>query len=920
MPRRSLSMRRSTSSHGSPWWVRSRRPIAALSVAVVVLSLPAIAAMAQDTSRAARPDTVRSDTTVRRRRPRPPTPLPEVEVRASPDGPQRPLVDRVGATTGGALDSLDLRALPTDGRDPLALAFTIPGVAQATGFFDTAPILSIDGQNSLYTQYFIDGLDNNEGVLGGPRVDLPIDALSLVDVRANAYGVDLGRSSNGVVNYITRSGTDTWHGDAFIEGRPGHGFDAPSVRPVPDVNTTLPGPLAASFRRMQAGGAGGGPVVRGKTHVFGAFEYSDESQDQPIVTSGFTGGVGSAERVKYKAFARLDQTWSSSEQTTVRIGYSNEDFIGNGGGYVVPEADNVQHRIGAIYALSHRSGAADGALTNIASAQVATYHWFYPPSRSALTEPTVLLMNAADDAVEAQLGSSPFQYDEHETQVNLRDMIQWHTGAHRLQLGGDMVGGTFRLRGSQTSYGGFYTIVDSGGIHQTGRYLSIGDIPAGYPVQSWAIDARPQRVDAAQTVVGAFVQDQWRAGRRLTVIYGVRWDYDDLTSHGAGQPDFTAVQPRASFNWAVTPASALRGGAGIYAGKLPYTIYSDALQFGPSGATPVLYNGTQAGGTVTYGAPPPPASVNGSIATQPPREIRSLFALGLKSPRSYQATLGYQVAVARTWGLSVDGVMSYTFDLPRLWDVNADPYQLEPSDVEGSATAPKTTGFGDQLRPMTPQNGSFRSHTTTNTGGTSHYFGLYTTLRHQLRDNWTADLTWVWSHAQDNTEDINFAATQGNNFAAEWADAINDRRHKIDLRTTYTLLDHLQLSGIADYQTGQPMNWVSGLDLTGAGPAYGDGFVRNTDRYYGIGRNAGRLPDAFVVNLGVGYLVTIARQGVELRADALNVLNRVNESGFPSGLAGVDPRTQIGMPGRDPVVYAIAGPPRQIQLAVRYRF
>src|SRR6185437_9720884 len=114
--------------------------------------------------------------------------------------------------------------------------------------------------------------------------------------------------------------------------------------------------------------------------------------------------------------------------------------------------------------------------------------------------------------------------------------------------------------------------------------------------------------------------------------------------------------------------------------------------------------------------------------------------------------------------------------------------------------------------------------------------------------------------------------------------------------------------------------WVSGLNLTGAGPAYGDGFVRNTDRYYGVGRNSGRLPDAFVINASIGYLVAIGHRGIEVTADVLNLLNRVNESGFPSGLAGIDPRTQIGTPGRAPVVYTLAGPPRQIQLAMRYHF
>lgn len=873
----------------------------------------------QDSAQVKQADSSVADTGRGRPRRKKAATLSGVTILGSQGAVQRPLVDHAGATTGGALDTYELQTLPTDGREPSALAFTIPGVAQATGFFDTAPVLSLDGQNSLYTQYYIDGLDNNEGVLGGPRVDLPIDALSLFRVRVNTYGADIGRSSNGVVEASTRSGTDAWHGDAFVEGRPGHSFDAKPPVAIPDVNSLQPNTLAAGFRRFQVGGAAGGPIVVGKTRLSAAGEYSSETQDQPIATPGFAGGVGSAERVKYKGFLRLDQTWSPTQFTTIRAAYSDENFLGRGGGYVVPEADNVQHRIGGSYAITHRSGRGDGGLTNTASVQLATYHWFYPPTGSALSEPTVLLL-ARDGTPEAQVGSSPFQYDEREIQINLKDVLERQYGAHRGQLGADMIGGTFRLRGDQTSFGGFYTITDTGGIHQSGRYVSIADIPKGYPVQSWSVDGQPQKVSAAQTVIGAFAQDQWRTTPDLVLTYGVRWDFDDITSHGAGSPDLTAIQPRAALNWSVTPRSALRVGAGVYAGKLPYTVYSDALQFGPGGSTPVFFPGAQSGGTITFGNPPSASTVAGAFSSQQPREIRALFARGLKSPRSYQGSIGYQIELASTWGLSIDGAVSYTFNLPRLWDLNADSYELQAGDVQANPTAGKTTTFGDTLRPRLPQPGSFRAHTTTDAGGTSHYFGLYTTVRHQLRDNWAAELTWVWSHVQTSTEDINFAATQGNNFAAEWADGVNDRRHKIDLRTTYTVADRLQLSGVAGYQTGQPINWVSGLNLTGAGPAYGDGFVRNIDRYYGVARNSGRLPTAFTINAGASYLLVISRRVVELRADGFNLLNHVNESGFPSGLAGVDPRTQIGTPGRSSITYLIAGPPRQIQLSARYHF
>lgn len=105
----------------------------------------------------------------------------------------RPLLNTENAETGGTIEAVELRALPTDARDPLRLAFNVPGVSQSTGFFGDAPPLTIHGDNGLYTRYTLDGLDNNEGFLGGPRVQLPIGALERLDVHASVYRPAFGR-------------------------------------------------------------------------------------------------------------------------------------------------------------------------------------------------------------------------------------------------------------------------------------------------------------------------------------------------------------------------------------------------------------------------------------------------------------------------------------------------------------------------------------------------------------------------------------------------------------------------------------------------------------------------------------------------------------------------------------------------------
>ncbi len=829
------------------------------------------------------------------------------EITVTP-GRQRPLLDTAGATTGGSVDSLELVRLPTDSRDPLALAYTVPGVAQATGFFDTAAPLTIDGSNSLYTQYNLNGMDNTEAVLGGPWVDVPLSALERLDVSANGYGAELGRSSNGVVDLVTKHGGDAWHGEVFSYGRPGGALDSdrPFATPTPDG--------VKGLRRIQFGGSAGGPIVRNRTYVFGAAEYTAESEGQSI-TTGFGGGEGEQVRKFPKLFGSIDQHWNPRQVTTLTAAYSQREFIGRGGGQVVPEADFTQHKHGAIVALTHRSLLGQST-ENQLSAQLAFFHWYYPPTETSLTTPQVNIVAADGTTPLATVGASGFQYDHTERQLNLKDVVRRRWGHHTAQAGADLLHGWFTLLGSGTGLAGTYTVIDAGNvITPSGQFVSIQDIPSTIPVGDFTIDAVPQTVSSTQTVVGAFVQDAWQVTPALLLNLGIRWDYDDLTGRGLSSPDLNNVQPRASFNWRPDERTVIRGAGGLYAGKLLYTIWSDALQFSRSGSAVATFSGSTA---PAFGQAPSAAAVRAALDTLPPRTIREPFPRGLQSPMSYQASLGFQRELAPSWGISVDAVYEYTKHLPRLWDLNAVQRVLTPGD---SINLPcDVTCPGDAFRPVNPRPGSFRQDLTTDTGGKSKYWGVYTTLRHALSRDWSADLTWVWSHAKNDTEDINFAATQGNNFDLEYGDAVNDRRHKVTLRTFYSLRGRVQLAAIADYQSGTPVNRVAFFrDLLGTGGLAGAGFTGNSPRFFGVPRDGERLPGSFELSASASYLLPVARDNVEVRADVFNVLNRTNVSGYQNGVAGGGPRTQIGRPG-DPMNYTSAGRPRQAQLSLTYKF
>lgn len=818
---------------------------------------------------------------------------------------ERPLLNTRDAATGGAVERRELSALPSDARNPLSLAFTIPGVTQATGFFGDAPPLSVTGGNSLYTQYHIDGLDNNEGFLGGPRVELPLSAIERLLVRTAGYDTQSGRSVNGVVELESQAGGEQWRGEWFVFGRPGMPIDA-SPKFAPD------GVDPEGFRRIQVGGAAGGPLVAGQTFVFAAVEYSNEREDR-IGSTARTDFLGTELRETWKLFGRLDHGWAPSQTTTLRFALSDVHRRGQGGGVIVPEADITTVRRGGLAALTHRSAFNAGLGSNTLAFQLGTFRWDFPPSESDLETPQVIIVAPDSVTTEAIVGSSNFTFDESELQLQLRNVIEMHiSDRHRLQLGADIARSSFRLTGSSTNPKGAYTVIDDGNINAAGEFLSIGDVPSDVRVLRYQVDANPQQVDLGQTVVGAFVQDEWRVSPALRLTAGVRWDYDDITSRGESTPDLNNFQPRASFNWLVTPGTVLRGGAGIYTGKFPYTVYSDAVQFGPDGNTIVTFEGS------TH---PPPSFGEGPSAEEiqelrdafPPREIRRMLARGLEQPESYQFTLGFQHELSDGLSLGVDGVWIESRHLPRSWDLNAIERPLSPAD-----TVNRPPEFGDAFRPIAPADGSFRRLTTTDAGGNGRYRGLHSHLRSRITERLAIEASWVWSRAENDTEDINFNAAVANDFDAEWADAINDRRHQLTLRGFYRPSSWLRVGAIADYQTGMPINRIAYFrDLDGSGPIFGNDFVGNYDRFAGVPRNGERLPSSFQLNASAVAVVPVADSRFELRADVFNVLNRRNISGFVNGIPGGGPRTQVGRPG-DPIGYTDAAPPRQIQLSVRH--
>src|SRR5215470_11219667 len=193
------------------------------------------------------------------------------------------------STLGTAITSKLVQDLPLNGRNYVQLAQLVPGVSPgpanglATG---TRPddrrlnsSYSVNGQDPVANNNMLDGMDNNERFIGTIGVRPSIDAIQEFRVQTNLYSAEISRTSGGVVNILTKSGTNEFHGSLF-EFLRNDRLDANGNYNLTG-GTQLP---KQKYRQNQFGGSLGGPIFKNKTFFFADYEGLKIRQGIPITS------------------------------------------------------------------------------------------------------------------------------------------------------------------------------------------------------------------------------------------------------------------------------------------------------------------------------------------------------------------------------------------------------------------------------------------------------------------------------------------------------------------------------------------------------------------------------------------------------------------------------------------------------------
>ncbi len=206
-----------------------------------------------------------------------------------------PQVELTSSAVSGQVESETVRELPLNGRDWTSLAVLQPGVkpietqmafaTSARGNRGFGSEMTVSGQRSTFNNYRIDGITVNDYAMAAPGnvigVVLGVDAIQEFSVLTGGFPAEYGRATGGVVNAISRSGTNQFHG-AVYEFLRNSAFDAN------DYFTRSAGAPIPAFKRNQFGASAGAPIIKDKLFIFADYEGLRQSKGIPSASGVFS--------------------------------------------------------------------------------------------------------------------------------------------------------------------------------------------------------------------------------------------------------------------------------------------------------------------------------------------------------------------------------------------------------------------------------------------------------------------------------------------------------------------------------------------------------------------------------------------------------------------------------------------------------
>jgi hypothetical protein len=744
---------------------------------------------------------------------------------------------------------------------------------------------------------------------------LPVDSLQEMTVLTNAFSAEYGAGVGSVVNIVSRTGGNNYHGSVIGVLRP-----AALTAQLSRGGNAASGTQIRSDYLKQFAATLGGPIGEsGNTHFFLDGEYSWQNRTSPV-TSAIAPGNFVGHYRGWLGFARLDHRFSDRNNAFLRLGadsFRDTNPSGAVGGNSLPSVGRIFRRrtytteVGETAVLSN-------SVINNARAQ------FSLASPVTAFDPFIMgtQYSVVVSALSATFTSGTSQAAKLQNrQFDLSDTVAVTRGRHALKFGADVIhahnGGNGKEFGGP-SYMGTLTFKPCAATNTVAfcesTYLADIDNLQTYS-QSFGIGS--YTVD--DTLWSMFAQDDIRVTQGLTVNLGLRYErqtFTDATKNFAPRVGF-AYDPMGDGK------TALRGGYGIYYSQIPdnaaaayalggptgvFTFSVNAGQIGfPTSLSQVPYTTFPAGGAVPvrsiYIRPGMASYYNQFFDTS----LLKGYQDELLNPYSQQWTLGVERELAPHWVLSADYVGSHTIRINRPLDVN--PPSTFARTAQGQTRTPAAAnctrptwiayyaakGTACGTNPQPPY--SLIQSDVNN--GYANYNAFTVNLNHRWNRRVEMLASYTWSHALDNVDpDIPQQNPNDPNLtgAEEYADAIFDQRHRFVLSGTVNAPFKFNVGGVATLGSGLPYNITTGVTNSGDNGATTDRPIVNGAV---LRRNAGRGSAIYEVSPFVERPIQFTEHlALNLRAEAFNILNHPNFVGYNAvyGNTGT-PSSTMGTPG-----------------------
>src|SRR5262245_62014006 len=873
---------------------------------------------------------------------------------------QNPLTEPDKVDLSRVVAENEIQGLPNIGRNFVDFVKLSSGVAMGrenitAGVFKepdigvgavAAPRLSFGGQLELATLIQVDGADNVQTFTGLPRATPSQEAASEFRVLNSTYLAEYKRASGGFVNIITRSGANSLNGSLYYFGM-NDALNSRSILNPPDADV---------LRQHQYGATIGGPIKKDSAFYFVNYEGQrrDESNRFPQVIQQNLAALN-AFRARFNlARETLNQVRSNNydqflgkvnyvigdNALSLRYNYLTADttnFLGPGSlGSNSSSARNNntddQAVVGAVIsALSPRA-------SNEGRLQFSRRSFGFP---STNFEPVIEVSNLLT------MGRNVADLDYYqEDRIQVTDNFSYTRGAHQFKFGGDY--NYLRDRSIWNLFFPARIIFPTlprllNFTPTTAPSLTTGPVifwwptlvsaPGGYKVPVPFTQALPDAYANAtnfefdHSIIGGFVQDQWKASSKLSLTYGLRYDVEGHPSRYIRNRDVNNVQPRIglAYNW--NPKGVVRAGFGIFNDRLAPSIGQifNTVEWNNRGNLPnasVLFPGVATfngrfSQTIVGGPPATTAAIRFLTTGQTPvagaPTLNDTLDANLRTPYSEQASL--QLSQELPGGLALTAGYLYVHGVKlvgRTANLNA---------VAAPAPPPACVG----LPPGKPCFGARRfsdlgdAFFLTNQGDSVYHGGTLEIERRfglgfGIHGSYTFSKTMSDGGVDSSTSLTDFPEAPG---VSEWALSRQHLAHRFTLSlleqtpNSVPLLRYFKFSSLVTIESGRPFTVFTGMDANNEGNPF-------SDHPGTLGRNTLIGPGFASVDVRVARpIIMTERSNSEFSVDFFNLFNRVNirnlNTFYGSPSLKVPPVAGFGTP-RD--VFN----PRQIQFGLKLKF